>query len=316
MGSTHCCARRTPGLPVVRLPGCGRPVVAAPLEAWESSSSRNPAGRCPRTSVRGTRSRTPGRCTPRPLILWCPAIRGMDKLSYTPSGPGAPWFPRNKRKWMCDDCDEALHTASRRGRHSNNLLPAEPGPEATPRASEASLARRRVRMPGSMISSSSYGQARLAKEVWDYERYAGHRIYGGGPRRQRQDVRLLSRYRYTCSEWFPALRVVLAGRPEHLLDNRLKAFASDVRAASVSPCSSSRCPRCNVVSPGTRSTWMIRTVAGSAIRSRPAVAPGQAGPVVPWVSPPIAWASHPQPGGLAKPGPGQEEVRDAMLRYR
>ncbi|MDT0570331.1 hypothetical protein RM704_23155 [Streptomyces sp. DSM 3412] len=34
--------------------------------------------------------------------------QGMDKLSYTPSGPGAPWFPPNNREWMCGDCDEAL----------------------------------------------------------------------------------------------------------------------------------------------------------------------------------------------------------------
>ncbi|WP_406390181.1 hypothetical protein OG806_49600 [Streptomyces sp. NBC_00882] len=36
--------------------------------------------------------------------------QGMDPLSYTPSGPGAPWFPPNKRKWMCGDCNEALHS--------------------------------------------------------------------------------------------------------------------------------------------------------------------------------------------------------------
>ncbi|MFG2457030.1 hypothetical protein ACGFWE_08170 [Streptomyces sp. NPDC048523] len=36
--------------------------------------------------------------------------RDMEKLSYTPSGPGAPWFPRNKRQWMCRACDEALRS--------------------------------------------------------------------------------------------------------------------------------------------------------------------------------------------------------------
>ncbi|MFP8886778.1 hypothetical protein [Streptomyces mangrovi] len=37
--------------------------------------------------------------------------RGMEKLSYTPSGPGAPWYPPNKHKWMCRDCDEVLRSA-------------------------------------------------------------------------------------------------------------------------------------------------------------------------------------------------------------
>ncbi|MFD8621709.1 hypothetical protein [Streptomyces sp. NPDC059513] len=37
--------------------------------------------------------------------------QGMDKLSYQPNGPGAPWYPPNKREWMCPDCDEALRSA-------------------------------------------------------------------------------------------------------------------------------------------------------------------------------------------------------------
>ncbi|MEU6688114.1 hypothetical protein [Streptomyces sp. NPDC046832] len=37
--------------------------------------------------------------------------RGMDKLSYAPAGPGSPWYPPNKRQWMCRDCDEALQSA-------------------------------------------------------------------------------------------------------------------------------------------------------------------------------------------------------------
>jgi hypothetical protein len=38
------------------------------------------------------------------------ATSGMTKLSYTAKSPGAPWYPPNKREWMCLECDEALRS--------------------------------------------------------------------------------------------------------------------------------------------------------------------------------------------------------------
>lgn len=48
---------------------------------------------------------------PADTTLCSKPTRGMEKLPYTPAGPGAPWYPRNKRQWVCRDCDEALHSA-------------------------------------------------------------------------------------------------------------------------------------------------------------------------------------------------------------
>jgi hypothetical protein len=48
---------------------------------------------------------------PTDTTLCGKSTRGMDKLPYRPSGSGAPWCPPNKHKWMCRDCDEALHSA-------------------------------------------------------------------------------------------------------------------------------------------------------------------------------------------------------------
>jgi hypothetical protein len=35
---------------------------------------------------------------------------GMEKLSYSPSGPGAPWCPPNKTQWKCTACDTELRS--------------------------------------------------------------------------------------------------------------------------------------------------------------------------------------------------------------
>lgn len=35
---------------------------------------------------------------------------GMEKLSYSPSGPGASWCPPNKKQWKCTECDTALRS--------------------------------------------------------------------------------------------------------------------------------------------------------------------------------------------------------------
>ncbi|MFJ2833534.1 replication-relaxation family protein [Streptomyces sp. NPDC087263] len=83
------------------------------------------------------------------------------------------------------------------------------------------------------LDNGTMSQARLAKEVWDYERYAGHRIWEGARGTIGKTYAFWSRYRYTRSEQFPTLHVVLAGKPEHLLDNRLKALAHNVRGITV-----------------------------------------------------------------------------------
>ena len=76
-------------------------------------------------------------------------------------------------------------------------------------------------------------QARLAKEVWDYERYAGHRVWEGARGTNGRTFPFWQRHRYTRSQTFPRLHVVLAGKEEHLLDNRLQALADDVQGIAV-----------------------------------------------------------------------------------
>ncbi len=41
------------------------------------------------------------------------------------------------------------------------------------------------------------------------------------------------RHRYTRSQTFPRLHVVLAGKEEHLLDNRLQALTADVQGIAI-----------------------------------------------------------------------------------
>ncbi|GAA1535980.1 hypothetical protein GCM10009730_51480 [Streptomyces albidochromogenes] len=76
-------------------------------------------------------------------------------------------------------------------------------------------------------------QARLAKEVWDYERYAGHRVWEGARGTIGGTYPFGQRHRYTRSKTFPRLHVVLAGRAEHLLDNRLQALTADVQGITI-----------------------------------------------------------------------------------
>ncbi|MEV6731342.1 replication-relaxation family protein [Streptomyces sp. NPDC051364] len=83
------------------------------------------------------------------------------------------------------------------------------------------------------LDNGSMSQARLTKEVWDYERYAGHRIWEGARGTIGGTFPFWQRHRYTRSERFPTLYVVLAGKEEHLLDNRLKALAKDVHGITV-----------------------------------------------------------------------------------
>ncbi|WP_233518573.1 replication-relaxation family protein [Streptomyces corynorhini] len=86
------------------------------------------------------------------------------------------------------------------------------------------------------LDNGTMSQARLAKEVWDYERYAGHRAWEGARGTNGSTYPFWQRHRYTRSECFPLLYVVLAGKAEHLLDNRLKALAADVKGIAVAVC--------------------------------------------------------------------------------
>ncbi|MFE3493983.1 hypothetical protein [Streptomyces sp. NPDC059175] len=67
----------------------------------------------------------------------------------------------------------------------------------------------------------------------DYERYAGHRVWEGARGTIGVTFPFWQRYRYTRSQTFPRLHVVLVGKAEHLLDNRLQALADDVRGIAV-----------------------------------------------------------------------------------
>jgi hypothetical protein len=83
------------------------------------------------------------------------------------------------------------------------------------------------------LDNGTMPQARLAEEVWDYERYAGHRVWEGARGTIGNTFPFWQRHRYTRSQTFPRLHVVLAGKEEHLLDNRLKALADDVKGIAV-----------------------------------------------------------------------------------
>jgi Replication-relaxation len=83
------------------------------------------------------------------------------------------------------------------------------------------------------LDNGTMSQARLAKEVWDYERYAGHRVWEGARGTIGNTFPFWQRHRYTRSKTFPRLHVVLAGKEEHLLDNRLKALTADVKGIAV-----------------------------------------------------------------------------------
>jgi hypothetical protein len=84
------------------------------------------------------------------------------------------------------------------------------------------------------IDNGTMSQARLAREVWDYERYAGHRVWEGARGTNGSTFPFWSRYRYTRSDRFPTLNVVLAGKAEHLLQRRLEALAAAVDGITVS----------------------------------------------------------------------------------
>ncbi|WTG70612.1 replication-relaxation family protein (plasmid) [Streptomyces sp. NBC_01568] len=83
------------------------------------------------------------------------------------------------------------------------------------------------------LDNGTMSQARLAKEVWDYERYAGHRVWEGARGTIGGTYPFWQRHRYTRSKTFPRLHVVLAGKAEHLLDNRLQALTDAVQGITI-----------------------------------------------------------------------------------
>lgn len=84
------------------------------------------------------------------------------------------------------------------------------------------------------VDYATMSRARLAREVWDYERYAGHRVWEGARGTNGSTFPFWSRYRYPRSDRFPPLQVVLAGKAEHLLQRRLEALAAAVDGITVS----------------------------------------------------------------------------------
>ncbi|MEU3978112.1 replication-relaxation family protein [Streptomyces bacillaris] len=84
------------------------------------------------------------------------------------------------------------------------------------------------------IDNGTMSRAKLAREVWDYERYAGHRVWEGARGTIGGTFPFWSRYRYTRSTQFPPLHVVLAGKEEHLLQRRLEALTEAVDGIAVS----------------------------------------------------------------------------------
>ncbi|WP_234445432.1 replication-relaxation family protein [Streptomyces rimosus] len=59
--------------------------------------------------------------------------------------------------------------------------------------------------------NGTMARARLAKRGWDYERYAGHRVWEGARGTVGRSYDFWARHRYTRSRLFPALHVVLTG---------------------------------------------------------------------------------------------------------
>ncbi|CAM5725117.1 hypothetical protein SALBM217S_05482 [Streptomyces griseoloalbus] len=96
--------------------------------------------------------------------------------------------------------------------------------------------------------------------------YAGHRVSEGAGGTIGTTYPFWQRHRYTRSQTFPRLHVVLAGKEEHLLDNRLQALAGDVQGIAVAVWVNTL-PGSSAVSPGTRSVSMTRASAAGATRS-------------------------------------------------
>ncbi|WP_369780403.1 replication-relaxation family protein [Streptomyces sp. R33] len=91
------------------------------------------------------------------------------------------------------------------------------------------------------LDNGTMSQARLAKEVWDYERYAGHRVWEGARGTIGGTYPFWQRHRYTRSKTFPRLHVVLAARlrpveqGERLWDGRARSTGRRMGAGRA-PC--------------------------------------------------------------------------------
>jgi hypothetical protein len=65
------------------------------------------------------------------------------------------------------------------------------------------------------------------------ERYAGHHVWEGARGTNGRTFPFWQRHRYTRSQAFPRLHVVLAGKEEPLLDNRRQALTADVQGIAI-----------------------------------------------------------------------------------
>ncbi len=83
------------------------------------------------------------------------------------------------------------------------------------------------------LDNGTMSRARLAREVWDYEHYAGHRVWEGARGTVGGTYPFWQRHRYTRSQTFPRLHVVLAGKAEHLLETRLQALTAAVQGITI-----------------------------------------------------------------------------------
>ncbi|WP_327749455.1 replication-relaxation family protein [Streptomyces europaeiscabiei] len=83
------------------------------------------------------------------------------------------------------------------------------------------------------LDNGTMSRARLAKEVSDYERCAGHRVWEGAHGTNGRTLPFWQRHRYTRSERFPRLHVVLVDTEKHLLDNRRQALTADVYGIAI-----------------------------------------------------------------------------------
>ncbi|MFI5672889.1 replication-relaxation family protein [Streptomyces sp. NPDC051704] len=113
------------------------------------------------------------------------------------------------------------------------------------------------------LDNGSMSRPCLAKEVWDCERYAGHRVWQGACGTIGRTYPFWQRHRYTRSKTFLGLHVVVAGMAEHLLDNRLQALTAAVQGITFEVWANTL-PDFSAASSGARSASTTRTGAASA----------------------------------------------------
>jgi hypothetical protein len=99
---------------------------------------------------------------------------------------------------------------------------------------------------------------------------------GRSPRHDRRHVPHLAAPPLHPSQTFPAVHIVLAGKDENLLDNRLKTLADDMKGITTIAARVNPCPGSSAASPGRTSASTTRTGAAGATPNRPAAAAEQA----------------------------------------